>query len=98
MRVRFLPAAEAEFLEFIAQYEGERAGLGRAFLAETERILERIATFPEHGSPFVAGTRHIVLARFPFHVIYELHEDEALVIAVAHQQRHPAYWRDRPRA
>ena len=63
--VPFLPAAEDEFLEAVAWYEADRAGLGAEFLAEVERATRRIVSFPEHGSPYLAGTRRIVLGRFP---------------------------------
>jgi toxin ParE1/3/4 len=91
--VPFLPAAEEEFLDAVARYEAARNGLGGEFLAEVERATRRIAFFPKHGSPYFAGTRRIVLRRFPYSVVYDA--DELLVVAVAHQRRLPGYWRYR---
>jgi plasmid stabilization system protein ParE len=51
--VPFLPAAEEEFLDAVAWYEAERPGLGAEFLAEVERAVRRIASFPQHGSPYL---------------------------------------------
>lgn len=93
--VPFLPAAEDEFLEAIAWYEEERPGLGGEFLAEVERATRRIVSFPLHGSPYLVGTRRIVLRRFPYSVVYWPDPDDLLVIAVAHSKRKPGYWRSR---
>ena len=95
--VPFLPAAEDEFLEAVAWYEADRAGLGAEFLAEVERATRRIVSFPEHGSPYLAGTRRIVLGRFPYSVVYWPDADDLLVVAVAHSRRKPGYWRSRVR-
>lgn len=93
--IPFLPAAEAEFLEAVAVYEAARPGLGGEFLAEVERAARRIAFFPLHGSPYLAGTRRIVLRRFPYNVVYWPDPDDLLVVAVAHQHRRPGYWDSR---
>jgi hypothetical protein len=93
--IPFLPQAEEEFLEWVARYEGRVRGLGGEFIEEVERALERIDTFPEHGSPHLANTRRVVLQRFPFSVVYEILPEGVLVVAVAHHRRRPGYWRDR---
>lgn len=91
----FLPEAEREFLEAVATYEAERDGLGGEFLTEVERATRRIRSFPTHGSPYLAGTRRIVLRRFPYSVVYTSEADDLFVVAVAHHRRKPAYWRTR---
>lgn len=93
--VLFLPAARDEFFAAAERYEAVSPGLGEAFVAEVERAVSRIATFPDHGSPYVAGSRRIVLRRFPFDVVYLHAADHLLVVAIAHQRRSPFYWRDR---
>jgi plasmid stabilization system protein ParE len=93
--VPFLPAAEDEFLRAVAGYEVERTGLGAEFAADVERATRRIASFPRHGSPYLAETRRIVLRRFPYSVVYWPDPQDLLVIAVAHQRRKPGYWRKR---
>jgi plasmid stabilization system protein ParE len=93
--VPFLPAAEEEFLHAVAWYEAKRPGLGAEFLAEVERAARRIVSFPQHGSPYLAGTRRIVLRRFPYSVVYSPDPEDLLVVAVAHQRRKPGYWKGR---
>lgn len=66
----FLPSAREEFLAAADYYEAASPGLGAEFIEDVERAMKRLATFPKHGSPYVAETRRVVLRRFPFDVIY----------------------------
>lgn len=93
--VPFLPAAEAEFLHQVASYEDARPGLGADFLEEVNRATRRIASFPRHGSPYLAGTRRIVLRRFPYSIVYLEESPGSLIIAIAHHRQKPGYWRAR---
>ena len=93
--VLFLTAAREEFLAAAEHYETASPGLGEAFVGEVVRAVSRIQTFPDHGSPYVAGSRRIVLQCFPFDVVYLRAEEHVLVVAVAHQRRSPYYWRQR---
>ena len=94
-QIPFLPAAEEEFLRAVDRYTAEAPALGAEFVVEVQRAVECIAAFPEHGSPSIAGTRRVILRRFPFSIIYQAEAGELLVIAVAHHSRLPGYWRDR---
>ena len=93
--VQFLPAAREEFLVATDHYDAASAGLGAEFVSEVERTLSRIAALPEHGSPYVSGTRRVVLRKFPFNVVYFRGPNEIVVVALAHQRRNPFYWRTR---
>jgi toxin ParE1/3/4 len=93
--VEFLPPAGEEFVFAAKYYEAEESGLGEAFIEEVERAAMRIAAFPEHGSSHLAGTRRIVLARFPYSVVYREEAGVLLVVAVAHHRQRPGYWRHR---
>lgn len=93
--VPFLPAARAEYLAAIEFYTGASVDLAEDFVEEVERGLERIASFPGHGSPYHAGTRRVVLRRFPFDLVYREVGGAVHVVAVAHHRRSPHYWRKR---
>ena len=95
--VPFLPAARAEFLDALGRYASERQSLAADFLTEVERATQRIGTFPDHGSPYLGGTRRVLLRRFPFSIVYHSPQDDLLIVAVAHQSRRPDYWRARIR-
>jgi plasmid stabilization system protein ParE len=95
--IPFLPTAEAEFLQAVEGYEDARPGLGAAFVAELERATRRIALFPRHGSPYLGGTRKVVLRRFPFSIVYLDEPETPLIVAVAHHRQKPGYWQNRLR-
>jgi toxin ParE1/3/4 len=78
--------AERELIDGALFYAREtNAELGAAFIAEFERSLGVLCTYPRVGP----------LRRFPCTVIYQLKPDEVRVIALAHQRRRPGYWRGR---
>jgi plasmid stabilization system protein ParE len=93
--IPFLSAAREEFLAAAAYYEAASPGLGAEFIDDVESAVNRLATFPDHGSLYVAGTRRLVLRRFPFDVVYLNSQNQVVIVAIAHQRRSPYYWRDR---
>lgn len=93
MNHSFLPEAEAEYLEAVRFYEGQRAGLGNALINEFERVIGLAVDKPEtwrlvHPS----GIRCVRLSRFPYVLFYRALSDNILVTAFAHQRRRPGYW------
>jgi plasmid stabilization system protein ParE len=95
MPVHFLPAARDEFLAAADFYERQASGLGRDFIAEVERNLALLAANPEIGAPWHYQTRRLPMRRFPFNIVHQLHADQLVIVAVAHQSRRPGYWRTR---
>jgi toxin ParE1/3/4 len=88
--------ARVELDEAIDYYQLQRDGLGLDFLAEAERVFERIRQNPHTGAPYKAtGLRRSLLQRFPYAVFYEEAEEVSWIVAVAHTSRRPDYWRDR---
>jgi len=89
------PAAE-ELAAAVAWYEERRAGLGSEFYDAIVRTMNRIAEMPEAGSPFRdLNARRMLVAGFPYHVVYRIDSDEIRVIAFAHLKRRPGFWRHR---
>lgn len=93
--VPFLPETEAEFLAEVDFYNGRVPALGAGFVTEVEDAVGRIARHPEAGSPYLAGTRRVVLNHFPYSVVYRARAGTLLIVAVAHHSREPGYWQDR---
>lgn len=97
MRVRLLAEAETEAQAAAQWYEQRKAGLGEEFSNALANALERI-----EENPYVFArleplrtkleVRRYLLSRFPYLVVYQLTETEALVIAVAHLHRRPNYY------
>ena len=95
MRSRFLSAAEEEFGDAAAFYEGEEFSLGEEFIAGVFATVDLLQRQPMLGKPAGGRFRSFPVRKFPFNIIYKLDEDEIVVVAVGHQSRKPGYWRDR---
>jgi toxin ParE1/3/4 len=69
----FLPEAEAEYLEAVAFYEGERAGLGARLIADFERTIRLAIERPTAWKVVHADAiRRIDLNRFPYAVFFRV--------------------------
>jgi plasmid stabilization system protein ParE len=98
MGVNFHPRARDEVEEAQAWYE-ERSLLAAAgFLHEISVAVTRIVAAPNRYPASLHCTRRIRLERFPFGIHYRVHENDIVVVAVAHQKRRPGYWAGRQRA
>ncbi len=95
MRFTFHPNAEIEFDQAVAYYEHRQSGLGLELADEVLATITRILDYPRAGSPFSKHTRRCLTNRFPYGVIYQMHEDIVRIIAVAHLSRRPGYWEER---
>jgi toxin ParE1/3/4 len=93
-----LSAAEREFIRAADWHERKRPGLGDEFVYAVEEAVQRALEYPEHGSPYMFGTRRIVLDRFRYSVVYVVRSERVAIIAVAHHRRRPGYWRRRLRS
>ena len=90
------PEAELELIDGALFYAREaNAELGLAFIAEFERALGVLCTYPRLGPVWRSSTRRFPLRRFPYSIIYQVKPEEIRVIALAHQRREPGYWRGR---
>jgi plasmid stabilization system protein ParE len=90
------PEADRELTEAAVYYarEGGRE-LGLAFVAEFERTVSLLCQHPTMGAEWRKSRRRFPLRRFPYSVIYYLHDEDLRVIAIAHHRRRPGYWSDR---
>jgi toxin ParE1/3/4 len=94
--VRFHPDAHKELEAAEAYYDAQLLGLGRAFLAEVERTVLRIAEQPNAGSPYKRTPfRFRLTRRFPYVVYYTVLAGIIWIAAVAHGRRRPGYWMKR---
>lgn len=89
------PEAEQDLAAAQAWYEGQRAGLGQAFLARVDQMLAKIQLMPELYAELYRGVRGGKLKRFPYVVYYRVLSDRIEVLAVLHGSRDPAVWQAR---
>jgi toxin ParE1/3/4 len=93
------PEAEDDVLEAANWYHRQRAGLGDEFVEEVLAVFDALEV-----NPLLHCRRHPTKnirwrypERFPYRVIYEVIEEERLVViaAVIHAARHDRLWRRR---
>jgi plasmid stabilization system protein ParE len=95
MSYSFHPDARDEFERAIEYYEECEAGLGLDFAGEVHDAIQRIVDYPEAWAEAAPGIRRCLARRFPYGVLYAVHEDRIVILAVMHLRRRPGYWRDR---
>lgn len=98
MRVEFKPAAIVDVVAALEYYEDARPGLGGEFLTVVERVLGRLALFPESATTVEGAdpVRRASLRRFPFGVFYLREDERIVVLRVMHASREPENWPDVP--
>jgi toxin ParE1/3/4 len=89
------PEAEQDMAEGRDWYEGQREGLGTAFLTAVDDVFDRIREKPELYAPEYRAVRRAGLGRFPYVVYYRIVGESVEVIAVQHGSRNPRRWRSR---
>lgn len=94
MTLRFHPAAQDELIESALYYETARPGLGTSFRDTVQAVLDRIVAHPEIGASR-RSTRRVMVAGFPYDIVYRVTPPDLEVLAVAHHRRRPGYWRRR---
>jgi plasmid stabilization system protein ParE len=95
MRVIFSPEARAEFDAAVEYYDQQRHGLGDELRAEVREFLPRLQRSPLTFPVERGDVRRLILARFPYKLLYSVESDHVYVIAIAHRRRAPGYWVER---
>ncbi len=95
MKVRFLPAAETEFIKELAYYSKARPGSAEKFEASVEAATQMAVRHPNGGAPSYKETRTFRVKGFPFSLVYRTSEREVLVVAIAPHSKKPNYWASR---
>jgi toxin ParE1/3/4 len=83
-----------EFAKQIDYYDEREAGLGQRFYREVIGCLNWISVNPTVPR-FRKTHRRVNLKVFPFYIAYVTQGDLVWVLAVAHGNKKPGYWRDR---
>ena len=95
MKVRFLPAAEMEFIRELTYYSKARPGAAEKFAASVEAATQMALRHPHGGAPSYKEARAFRVKGFPFSLVYRATETEVLVIAIAPHRKKPNYWASR---
>jgi plasmid stabilization system protein ParE len=93
--VEYLDEAIGE-AEAAARWYAERsASAADGFADEIDAAMAAIEQNPNAWPVHDYGTRHYLLRRYPFRVVYRVEVSRILIVAVAHAHRRPAYWKSR---
>jgi len=77
-----------------AWYEERAPGLGLRFVLAVRAKADEIAEAPKRW-PLAAGTRRVLMGRFPYALVYREVVEEVEIVAIAHLHRRPAFWSPR---
>jgi len=91
----FLDGAQTDVAGAAAYYEDKRPGLSIDFIQAVREATRQIAEAPERWPEWDDRTRRFLLDRFPYFIIYAVHNNALWVVAVAHNRRVSDYWKDR---
>ncbi len=95
MRVRFRAEAAADVSLAREWYEAKSPGLGDAFVASLEAVVDLVADLPEAFPEIGVGLRRALLSRFPYTLYYRFNGGGVEVIACLHTRQSPGRWRSR---
>lgn len=93
--ILFHPEAQAEYEAARGGYQARSSQTATRFDAEMSRVLGLMTTHPNMFPQYDDYHRFAVLRRYPFTLVYQIHDDKIYVIAVAHSSRKAGYWRGR---
>lgn len=90
-------AAADDIARALGFYATRGQHLATDFIAEIDRALRLIESYPQLGRGVVAEYRRFPLSRFPYFVYYRIDAPKRVieVVAVTHQRRRPNIWRYR---
>ncbi len=95
MIAEFLEDAEQELFEAALYYESKEAGLGRRFRDDVAHILDRIIEDPLLWRERTGGYRRANCPVFPYYIPYIIRKQKIIIVAIAHGNRKPGYWKSR---
>ncbi len=91
----FRRAARAEYDDVADWYDQRRAGLGVAFTAEVQRVLDQIAAQPDVYPQVYQDVREALVSGYPYCVYYREEPGQVVVMSVFHTARDPSIWQGR---
>ena len=87
MMLRVRLEAMSDIRSAMAWYNEREAGLGAAFLEQTDAVFGRIVEQPAHFPVVYREFRRALMRRFPYAVYFIAREEAVIVFAVLHQRQ-----------
>ena len=89
------PEAQDELDEALAWLDDQSLWSGGRMLTAYDATIGLIASRPESFRKVHLDCRRLNMSEFPFYIIFRVRGDSIFVLAVAHNKRHPDYWKHR---
>ena len=93
--VDFHALFDSDVREAAGWYEQRSMGLGETFVEDVWRSIDDVIADPERYGRLPSGCRHKRLSKFPYVLLYDLTDEELLLLAVVHTARSPKKWNER---
>lgn len=74
-------------------YESKQLGLGDDFISTLNHYIKLIETNPKSYQVFYKNKRVVFLKKFPYQVIYSIHQKDVVILSVFHSKRNPKIWK-----
>lgn len=94
MNIQFLTLADREVNDAVGWYDQQGSNVS-GFLDDLDCAVRLAKTYPLLATQIEPEIRRRLLVRYPYSLIYGIHDDTLVIIAVAHHQREPRYWAER---
>ncbi len=93
---RVIPTAEYDLESALSWYYDQGGqSLRKRFFNAYEQVRDKVCTNPEIFSFSYKNYRGARFKKFPYKIIYKIRDDDIFVLAIAHDKRHPDYWKHR---
>jgi hypothetical protein len=94
-RIRYHPLFDCDVREAAAWYDRRSQGLGDAFVQSVRVCVDQVIVDPDRFALASTGCRYLRLRRFPYVVLFEIVNEELILLGVLHTARSMNKWRDR---
>ena len=97
MTIRYTLVAEAEIAGARHHYQEKSDQAARSYITHLKRAIERLRSAPETYPLVTRGRRgrpirFLSLDKFPYALIYEVHEDEIAILGLWHTKSRGEDW------
>ncbi|MDX9796222.1 MAG: type II toxin-antitoxin system RelE/ParE family toxin [Arcobacteraceae bacterium] len=95
MNIKILDEAAMELDDAFNYYQYEQENLGYRFINKFTDAIELIKFYPNGWHQLSKKLRRCLIKNFPYGIIYQIKENEIIIVAVANLHRKPNYWVNR---
>ena len=95
--VRYHPLFDCDVREAAGWYDRRSPGLGDRFVNVVRQCVAEVIADPQRFAISPSGCRYIRVPRFPYVVLFDVTDEELLLIGVLHTARSMEKWRERQR-